>query len=108
MCPAPTLHERDALERLKGAQQNASAHAGFFARYVHHEAGSIREIHIGVAAAKKERANTGRLAAERMSRRIADRVRFGLNDASAEPPLQVVVDQRLADQVPRQLDGVSW
>ena len=41
------------------------------------------------------------------ARRIAHRIRFGLDDAPAQASVRQIVDQRLADQVLRELDRVD-
>ena len=78
-----------------------------FTRDVHHEAGTIGEIHVGVAMRKKQRAPARREAAKRVRCRVADRIGFGLDDASGEAYARQVVNERLADQIPGKFERVD-
>jgi hypothetical protein len=47
-------HERDSLQRLKGAQQDPGAHSGNFTGNIEHEVQPVREIYIGVPPLEKQ------------------------------------------------------
>src|SRR5262245_7060857 len=64
-------HQRQTFQRLDGAQQNAGADAGMFARHVEAEPAAIDEVDIGMAAVEEERAVAAGLAAIGMAGRVA-------------------------------------
>ena len=104
-CAAPPLHESDAFQRFDRAHQNSRAGACFLARDVHHEAGTVCEIHVGVSVRKEERTPAGRKASKRVPCRIADRIGFGFDNAAGEAHAWQFVHQRLADQISGQVES---
>src|SRR5262245_11663334 len=91
-------HQGRTLQGLDGAQQDAGADAGMFARHVEAEPAAIDEIDIGVAAVEKERTVAAGLAAEGMAAGIADDIGLGLDDAATGAAVPAVMDQDAADE----------
>src|SRR3984893_11494091 len=103
---AITLHQRDSFQRFKRAQQYSRPYAGLLARNIHHEAGAVREIHVGASAFEKKRPSAWSFSPKRVACRIANRVRLRLDNAPTQSALWQIVDQHLSDQIPRQFQRV--
>src|SRR5271156_3423519 len=58
-------------------------------------------------ASEKERAIRRRQAGESVAGWIADGIRFCLDDAAHQAPLRQIVNQRLPNQIARELDGIN-
>ena len=100
-------HPLDAFERLQPAQKNSFADSFALPGNVEHEVVAINKINVSVSAFQEKRPVARRHSTKGVASRIAHKVRFGLNDAPAEPNMRQVVHQRLADQKTCQLDGVD-
>jgi len=68
---------------------------------------SVAEVHVGMAALEKKRFITRREAAEGVRGGIANKVRFCLDDSSAEAALRNFVDERFSDEKFREFDGID-
>jgi hypothetical protein len=79
------LHLVDALERLKGADQDPSTDALKLAAHVEHEVIAVAEIDIRVAATQKHGPSARGWSAKMMGGRILRRIRFGFDDAAGQP-----------------------
>lgn len=92
------LHDRDSFERFERPDQDAGANALRLARNIQHPGNAVGEIDIGVAALEEERAIARRHAPVGMSRRIADDIRLGFDDAADCRAFGQFPRQQLADE----------
>jgi hypothetical protein len=104
---AAKAHERDSIERLKGAHQDASPHPANFARDVHQEMQAIGTINIRVPTIEKQRLVSQRKSSIGMPGGVAHDVSFCFDDPSAYFAGPSVMHQRLTDKVFREFDGAS-
>jgi hypothetical protein len=104
---AAKAHQMDSIERLKGAQQDASPHPANFARDVHQEVQTIRLINIRVPTIEKQRLVSQCKSSIGMPGGVAHDVSFGFYDPPAHSSGPSLMHQRLADKVFREFDGVS-
>src|ERR1700694_1717571 len=103
---AMALHHFDPFQWFERAQQHSRSLAGLLARNIHHEAGAVREIHVGASAFEKKRPSAWSFSPKRMPCRIPNRVCLRLDNAPTHPAMWRIVDQRLSNQVARQLKRV--
>lgn len=80
---AVLLHECDAIERFKGADENGCGCANGLTDDVEHKVRAVVEENVGVTGGQIHRANPRRGSSEMMARRIARRIRFRFHDAAA-------------------------
>src|SRR5215472_1604444 len=103
---AMPLHDFDSLQRLERADQNGSGGFRALADDVEHEMSAVVEKNMDVARGKIHRADSRRGSPKMMSGRIARRISFGLDDATADPSGRQFVHHHFADQEARKLHGL--
>jgi hypothetical protein len=103
---ASALHLLDAIEGLESAQQYPCADAGLLARYVHHERGTVHEKHIAMTMTEKQGMIPRRFSAKRVAGGITGRIAFRLDNAPAPSAGWKIMNQRLSDEISRQLEGI--
>ena len=102
-CFAMALHLSDAFKRLHSAYENGGSRALRFADDVQHEMRAIVEENISMAGSKVHRTDSRRWTAEVVTRGIAGRVGFHLDDAPAETSRGKIVHNNFANQEAREL-----
>jgi hypothetical protein len=102
------LHELDAFERFKSADEDCGSGSGRFAHDIEHEVRTVVEENVDVAWGEIHRTNARSWAAKMMSGGIAGRVGFCFHDAAAEAARREIVNDDFSDKEARQLDGVGW
>jgi hypothetical protein len=105
---ALALHQLDAIEGLKGPDENGRGDSRRLADDIEHEVRAIVEKNVGVAWTEIHRANARSRSAKMMSRGIARRIGFCLYDAAAQPARGKIVDNDFSDEEASELDGVRW
>jgi len=101
------LHELHPIQWLDGAQQHGGPLAFALGGHIEHVACAVDEPHIGMARCAKQRAVVGAHAAVCMTRRIAERIRFRLDEPTTHATLRRVVHKAFADHEPRKLDRID-
>jgi hypothetical protein len=101
-CTAVSLHQRNSLNRLDSAQQDARADSRRFARNVQHEMIPISEVDVSVAAIEKERTISRSEPSKGMRGGITGKIGFRLHDTATQHGPAEIVDQSFPDQKPRQ------
>jgi hypothetical protein len=104
---AMPLHPVNALERLESAKKNSFADAFALSGNVEHVVVAINKINVRMPAFAKKRAVASRESAKCVGRSIANNIRFGFDDPSAEPDMRQVVHERFADEKTRKLDSIN-
>ena len=96
---APRVHQRQAIERLDGADQDGAAQADVFRHAVEAPPG-VDHIDVGVPRRAEHRRVAPRHSAIRVASRIAAaQVGFGFDDPPAAEALRRLPHQPLADQL---------
>src|SRR5882672_566872 len=103
----PPAHQSDAVDRYERADQHRGADPFAFGGNVQAMRRAIHEPDVGVAALHEERRVAFGAAAKGVTRRIADRVRFRLDDASAQATRRQFAHQDLADEKTRKCHGID-
>jgi len=80
---AVLLHECDAIERFKRADEDSCSGPGRFADNIEHEVRAVVEENVGVTGGQIHRANTRRGSSEMMACGIAGRICFRFYNAAA-------------------------
>jgi len=101
------LHESQALQRFQRSQQHSGPYPRRLAAHIEGEPAAIDEINVGVPSFQKQLAVARCAATEGMRRRVSDDVGFGLDDATGDTPVTMVVDEYLADEVAGQRRRIS-
>jgi hypothetical protein len=102
---AMTLHQLDAFEGFKSPDENGCGDSLRLADDVQHEMSAVVEKDIDVTRSEIHRTDAWGGTAEMVTCGIAGRVGFDFDDASAETPNREIVDDDLADEEARELDG---
>src|SRR5882672_12350821 len=93
-----TLHQFDAIERLKSANEDRRGGAGGLADDVEHEVRAVVEKNIRVTGSEIHGANARRGSAKMVTRGITGGIGFRLDDAAAESSSGEIVDDYFADE----------
>jgi hypothetical protein len=104
---AVLLHECDAIERFKGADENGCGGADGLTDDVQHEVRAVVEENVGVTGGQIHRAYARRRPTEMMARRIPGRIRFRFHDAAAHAPGGQIMDDHFADEEAREGNSVG-
>src|ERR1700730_10466848 len=105
---AVLFHLSNALEGLKGADQDTATSARDLAADVEHEVIAIAKIDVSMASPQKHRLITRGRPAKMMRGRIAGRIGFGFHNAPSHSGGRKLANDDLADQEPRQHNGPRW
>ena len=103
---ALALHQLDAIEGLKGPDEDGSGDSSRFAHDIEHEVRAIIKKNVSVAGIEIHRTDARSRSAEMMSGGVAWRISFRLDDAAAQAALGKIVDNDFSDEEAGQLDGV--
>lgn len=103
---AMALHHFNSSDGFESANQNGGGSPGRFADDVEHEVRAVVEENVDVAGSEIHGLDARRGAAKMMTRGIARRIGFGLDDAAADAPGREFVHDDFADEETRELDGV--
>ncbi len=87
--------------------QNASSDTEHLARDIHHVRTAIGEINVGVPTLEKQRAITRGHPPEGVPGGVADDIRLGLNDTTADDTFRQLSHQHLADEIAGQSDRID-
>lgn len=103
--PVP-LHEFDAFQWLKCADQNRGRNSFGLTNHIQHEVRAIVKENVGMTRREIHGANARRWAAVVMTGGIPRGIGFGFNDTAADSPRRQFVDDNFSDEEARQRDGV--
>lgn len=95
---AVALHELDAFQRFKGADQDGRRDSLGLAHNIQHEMRAIVKENVSMARCEIHRADARCWPAVVMTGGIARRIRFRFNDASAEASGRKFVDDDFPDE----------
>jgi hypothetical protein len=102
----PALHERHAVQRFDRAKEDGGTFAFGLGRHIDHVGGTVHEPYIRMARRTKKRAVVRAEPAISVTRRIADRICLGFDEAPAHAAFGRIVDETFADHEPRELDRI--